>query len=119
MILCFLDPLHVSLMLTGEKRQTTRKAGSVKIGDKLECVTETAREIKSIGDATITDVIKLRGGLVIERQRETTRESWAKRDGFASFEDADKFFSGVYGPDWQGLELDIIYFKGDWIRDVE
>lgn len=112
----FKDPDHVSLILNGEQQQTTRKASSIKTGDTLECIRWKGDEL--IGTAIVTRVIKLRGGLVIERQRDTTQDSWATRDGFHSFAEADKFFSDIYGLEWQGLELDVIYFEGDWLDET-
>lgn len=108
---------QVSKVISGKKRQQTIKPTDLRKGSQIGFVTGVGWETKIGGDATVTDVIKLRGGLVVGNQRETTRESWAKREGFASFEEADKSFSGVYGPEWQGLELDVIYFKGDWLPE--
>ena len=111
----FKDPHHISLIKDGEQQQTTRKASSIKTGDALECAPREGDEL--IGTAVVTSVIKLRGGLVIERQRDTTQDSWAIREGFSSFAEADKFFSEIYGLEWQGLELDVIYFEGDWLDE--
>lgn len=117
LIRVYIGPLQVSNVIAGEKRQQTLKTTDLKKGSKVGFITGTKRGTKTFGDASITDVIKLRGGLVIGRQRETTQDSWAKREGFASFEDADEFFSGVHGPEWQNMELDVIYFKGDWLEE--
>lgn len=108
---------RVSKVISGEKMQQTIKSTNLRKGSQIELSTGVGRGRDSCGDATVTDVIKLRGGLVIGRQRETTQDSWAKREGFASFEDADELFSGVYGPEWQGMEMDVIYFKGDWLEE--
>ena|SRR5450756_2121916 len=117
MKLYFKYPQHVLLLKNGEQSQTTRKASSVKTDDILECVYRSWEGDELIGTAIVTDVIKLRGGLVIERQRDTTQESWAKRDGFTCFDEADKYFSEIYGTGWQSLEMDVIYFEGDWLGE--
>lgn len=108
---------QVSKVISGKKRQQTVKSTDLKKGGRIEFITGAGWETKIGGDATITDVIKLRGGLVIGRQQETTQDSWAEREGFASFDDADKFFCGLYGSGWQGNELDVIYFRGDWLQE--
>lgn len=117
MLIRIYDPAQVPLVISGEKRQQTLKTTGLKKGSRIEFITGMGRETDVFGNTTVTDVIKLRGGLVMDLQRETTQDGWAKREGFASFEDADKLFVSVYGPEWQGLELDVIYFKGDWIPE--
>lgn len=117
MLIRIYDPSHVSKIISGEKRQQTVKPTGLKKGSRIGFITSVGWDTEIFGDTTVTDIIKLRGGLVMGLQRETTQDSWAKREGFPSFEDADRFFAGVYGPEWQGLELDVIYFKGDWLPE--
>jgi hypothetical protein len=46
-------------------------------------------------------------------------EAWAKADGFKSFAEAAQWFEKVHGKNWVNLPWDIIYFKGDWLKDSE
>lgn len=108
---------QVSKVISGKKRQQTIKPTDLRKGSRIEFITGAGWETKIGGDASVTDVIKLRGGLTLGMQRETTQESWAKREGFASFENANQFFVDVYGPKWQRMEMDVIYFKGDWLPE--
>lgn len=110
----FSDPYHVDLIKLGEKRQTTRRPTTLKKCDKVTCVHDN----EIIGIATVTDIIRCRGNLVFQKLRDTTKESWAKRDGFSSFNEADVFMAEIYGDGWQSLDMDVIYFKGDWVQEA-
>lgn len=111
----FSDSKHIAMILSGEKVQTTRHPKGLKKGETIELISSEGFDLFRM--ATVTDIIKLQGNLVLANLRDTTREAWAEKDGFSSFEEADKFMSQVYGKDWQTHEMEIIKFHGDWLPE--
>lgn len=43
-------------------------------------------------------------------------EEWAIADGFRDVNQADGFFTGQYGTEWDYMDFDIISFLGEWLR---
>jgi hypothetical protein len=70
-----------------------------------------------IGTAKVTAVVRVgRTTLNIDKWDDREKESWAIADGFTNFDEADKWFKRIHGPDWQAQEWDIIHFEGDWLK---
>ena len=69
------------------------------------------------GTAKVTAVTRVgRTTLTIDKWDDREKESWAIADGFTNFDEADKWFKRIHGPDWQAQEWDIIHFEGDWLK---
>lgn len=45
-------------------------------------------------------------------------EAWAIADGFESFAEADEWFTRVHSENWINKPWQIIYFEGDWLKEV-
>jgi len=69
------------------------------------------------GDAVVTSIILYRGKLKFTELCDPILESWAQREGFSSFEDADRYFSGKYGSEWVNQDMMSVTFRGSWVQD--
>lgn len=143
-LLSFSDPKHVSRILSGEKAQTTRKprkypikaGGTLQVyfrsGMKKDCVNCIFGQCPA---SVQTHTHAFRGQVCAQHQNffgtakvikvedfdphllsQFALEAWAKADGFESFEEADEWFTKVYGQDWTSQPWDIIHFEGDWLK---
>ena len=66
------------------------------------------------GEADVIQVQHLEGYNTFAHWSREALEAWAKADGFASFREADLWFSRHYGENWDYEPWDIIHFKGRW-----
>ena len=105
--------VFIDKILSGEKRQTIRKAGgkweNVKVGDKLTLYTGLrTKECRKLGEAeveSIEDIIITKNESVIVNAHYWSFEliyELAKKDGFERVEDFYKFFNEHYGNNFKG-----------------
>ncbi len=143
-LMSFSEPFHVPLILSGEKRQTTRqpRKRALKVGQVLNCYFKP-RQKKGCGncinfryeDRGCVDgvgcsywrnyfgqaVILFIKPLDIISMDDEEASDWAERDGFESFEKADEWFSakysqgGIDGSDWVNWTWDVITFDPRWV----
>lgn len=142
-LLSFSDPKHVPMILDGRKKQTTRKprTSPIRAGDILHVYYKSRmrktcnnclkyhsitghvcpviisdshycpRHTNFFGTAKVVNVCNFDPNLLSR----SALESWAKADGFESFEEANQWFSNVHGPDWASTPWVLVFFEGDWI----
>lgn len=87
-------------------------------GEMLNCEYFINGLFGVIGDAVVTDIVRYQGNLVFKNLRDVTLESWAKREGFSSFKEADAWFTHIYGKNWKSLEFYTVYFRGTWLPEA-
>jgi len=140
-IISFSEPAHIPLILQGLKTQTTRRPRKIplKQGDKLymyyqnrlkksctNCIVETCQNSAIHSGSTskkccerhsnffgVATVLKIEDFDPYLLSREAL-EKWAQADGFKNYKEAYRWFTTVYGRDWENELFEIIYFKGDW-----
>ncbi len=69
------------------------------------------------GSAVITSIILYRGNCTLSNLQDTTREKWARNEGFSCYKDADSYFSKKCGDGWDTRDMMTIKFKGAWVQD--
>jgi len=106
-ILVFSNKNQLDSVKSGEKQQVTIKEMPVKTGDMLKTC---------FGFVKVTGIMRLWGCCKIQDMRGIQKESWAKQEGFENFAEADEWFRGKYGKDWQEEEFNVVKFQGDWIE---
>jgi hypothetical protein len=138
-------PEHIPLIWLGTKRQTTRRPRAdrqinegdtlynyfiphIKSGTCKNCIKPC--EKKSIkmsnclswcnyfGAADVVQVERLRepDGNTFVHWTLNKLEAWAIADGFKNLNQADGFFTGQYGTEWDYMDFDIIHFLGEWLK---
>lgn len=124
-----------SALQLGNKRQTTRlpRKRPLKVGDTLHvyfksrakktcdncitrhCISENTpcdSHTNKFGNAVITGIKT--GHFITLTDREL--RAWARRDGFADFDCANKWFFDQYGARWMHMEWVVITFEPDWVK---
>lgn len=139
-LMSFSEEQHVLKLKMGEKDLTTRflRKTPVKVGQTLQCYYRS-REKKScsncivdncagrgqvvdnvcshhtnfFGSATVKAVLPIKEALVA-----IGKEEFSRRDGFDSWEEADKWFgrNSSAGHNWTTLPYVVIQFEPHWIR---
>jgi hypothetical protein len=99
----FSDPKHVSQILNGTKKQTTRTHRYINEGDIISLIHDDS----VIGLAKITRVSEFDPHLLSF----SALDEWAIKDGFESFDEAYHWFSWLYGRDWTYKAWDVISFE--------
>lgn len=102
-VLKFSDPSHVSKILNGTKKQTTRTPRDLNEGEIISII----HNDMLIGRAKINRVSELQFDLLSIG----ALEEWAIKDGFENFDEAYHWFSGLYGPGWTSHAWDLISFE--------
>lgn len=115
--------VFIDKILSGEKRQTIRRASSkwtnVKAGDKLTLYTGLhTKQCRKLGEAVVESITQIEldsGYITIHKPKwDFTLESWqvrdfVKADGFDSVEDFWNFFKEHYG--WEAVEMVVIKWR--------
>lgn len=99
----FSDPKHVSQILNGTKKQTTRTHRNINEGDVISLI----HNDMVIGLAKITRVSEFDPHVLSV----PALDEWAIKDGFESFNEAYHWFSELYGCGWVSRALDVLSFE--------
>jgi hypothetical protein len=141
-VVSFSEPSHVSKIIEGRKRQTTRKPriNPLKPGEKIqlyykprmkkccrncisnECVYAAQGTSDYIYETSCSRHDNFFGTAKIIKVEDidffllspAALEVWAVADGFESWVQADKWFIEHYGPKWTSLPFVVITWEPTW-----